>query len=91
MRRIFSKQKIAKNVAEVFRYDYHESIDVCMSQSGGLYYSNGCPINLSQTKAKSDILLPGWDFGKGNKLTLPWKVCECVACLYEENYIVAYK
>lgn len=90
MRRIFSKQKMVENVAEVFRYDYHESLDVCMSQSAGLYYSNGSPINLSQKKAKSDILLSGWDLGKGNKLTLPWKVCECVACLYGENYIVAY-
>lgn len=64
MRRIFSKQKMVENVAEVFRYDYHESLDVCMSQSAGLYYSNGSPINLSQKKPKATFFFPVGIWGR---------------------------
>lgn len=90
MKRIFSRQVITGSVAEVFRHDYHKAVNACMDRFSGLYYSNERPIDLSQNEPKSNILLPGWDMGKGNKLTLPWKVCECVVCKYGDNYVVAY-
>lgn len=90
MKRIFSRQVITGNVAEVFRYDYHEALNACMDRTTGLYHSDGRLIDLSQKVPQTGILVPGWDFGKGNKLTLAWKVCECVVCIYGDNYVVAY-
>lgn len=91
MKRIFSRQRITGSVAEVFRYDYHEALNDCMDRvSSGLYHSNGRLIDLSRSTVRKDILLPGWDLGKGNILTLPWKVCECVVSIHRGNYIFAY-
>lgn len=90
MKRIFRNYPIANNVAEVFHYDYSESITKYMENENGIFHSINMPINLNLRSKRHMLAVPGWDLGNGNILSLPVKICECTVGLIEDNYYIAY-
>ena len=47
MKRIFRNYPIANDVAEVFHYDYSDSISSCMKSMNGIFHSQNLPVNLN--------------------------------------------
>lgn len=90
MKRIFRNYPIANNVAEVFHYDYSESITKYMENENGIFHSINVPINLNLRSKRHTQAIPGWDLDNGNILSLPIKICECTVGLIEDNYYIAY-
>lgn len=90
MKRIFRNYPIANDVAEVFHYDYSESITKYMENENGIFHSINVPINLNLRSKRHTQAIPGWDLDNGNILSLPIKICECTVGLIEDNYYIAY-
>jgi len=76
MKRIFRNYPIANDVAEVFHYDYSDSISSCMKSMNGIFHSQNLPVNLNLRSKRHTLAVPGWDFDNGNILSLPTKICE---------------
>lgn len=90
MKRIYHNYPIADDVAEVFHYDYGESITKYMENKNGIFHSINVPINLNFRSKRHTLAIPGWDLDNGNILSLPIKICECTVKLIEDNYYIAY-
>lgn len=90
MKRIFRNYPIATDVAEVFHYDYSESISSCMKNLNGVFHSQKAPVNLNFRCKRKTLAVPGWDLGNGNILSLPVKICECAVRLIANEYYIAY-
>lgn len=90
MKRIFRNYPIANDVAEVFHYDYSESISSCMKNLNGVFHSQKAPVNLNFRCKRHMLAVPGWDLGNGNILSLPVKICECAVGLIANEYYIAY-
>lgn len=90
MKRIFRNYPIVNDVAEVFHYDYSESITKYMENENGIFHSIDIPVNLNLRSKRHTQAVPGWDIDNGNILSLPVKICECTVGLIEDNYYIAY-
>lgn len=90
MKRIYRNYPIADDVAEVFHYDYSESISRYMENVNGIFHSKNVSVNLNLRSKRHTQAVPGWDLGNGNILSLPVKICECTVGLIEDNYYIAY-
>lgn len=90
MKRIFRNYPIATDVAEVFHYDYSESISKCMENINGVFHSNNSSINVNSRCKRDTVAVPGWDLGNGNILSLSVKICECAVGLITDDYYIAY-
>ncbi len=90
MKRIFRNYPIANDVAEVFHYDYSESIMKYMGNENGIFHSIKAPINLNLRSKRHTQAISGWDLDNGNILSLPIKICECTVGSIEDNYYIAY-
>ncbi len=90
MKRIFRNYPIGNDIAEVFHYDYSESITKYMENENGIFHSINMPINLNLRSKRHMLAVPGWDLGNGNILSLPVKICECTVRLIDNDYYIAY-
>lgn len=90
MKRIFCNYPITTNIAEVFHYDYSEGISRCMENINGVFHSINIPVELNKKYKRYTIAVPGWDLSNDNILSLPFKICECVVRLIEDDYYIAY-
>lgn len=90
MKRIFRNYPIATDVAEVFHYDYSESVSRSMENINGVFHSKNVPVNLNLRSQRHTLAVPGWDLDNGNILSLPVKICECAVGLIEDYYYIAY-
>lgn len=90
MKRIFHSYPIVDDVAEVFHYDYGESITRYMENKNGVFHSINVPVNLNLRSKRHTLAIPGWDLDNGNILSLPIKICECTVKLIEDNCYIAY-
>jgi len=90
MKRIFRNYPIANDVAEVFHYDYSDSISSCMKSMNGIFHSQNLPVNLNLRSKRHTLAVPGWDFDNGNILSLPTKICEWAVGAIEDDYYIAY-
>lgn len=90
MKRIFRNYPIANDVAEVFHYDYSDSISSCMKSMNGIFHSQNVPVNLNLRSKRHTLAVPGWDLGNGNILSLPVKICECAVGFIANDFYIAY-
>lgn len=74
MKRIFHSYPIVDDVAEVFHYDYGESITRYMENKNGVFHSINVPVNLNLRSKRHTLAIPGWDLDNGNILSLPIKI-----------------
>jgi len=91
MERIFVGYPPSENIARVFRYDFTSALTVSMHiDDDGFYHSKRETINLKFDRPRKSIPIAGWDLGRGNILTSPYKVCECCCQRLNGIYYVAY-